>query len=214
MTEERLGAQDACPHCGAHAGITADGAEYRCLVCGGPRIVVDTPLARPGGEKPHLERAKSLRTARAVWAVGGSVVGAFGLLSLGTALLVAWIAQTGALASAAMAVLAAVPLVLGLYAWRKAQRLSRDAKAEMARARRVAASELIALRSGHMDPPELARILRLSEDEALELIAESQVDRFLSEGPAGPRYRVVTGDEAAEAVDTEAPTTAQPIVRR
>jgi hypothetical protein len=206
-----LAADQTCPHCGVQAGVEEDGDEFRCLVCGGPRIVIDVEIERPGGDTPHLQEAKRLKRSSAFWAIGGTALGGVTAVSAATALLFYLLANPGLVASAGLAIVVAIPLMLSLYAWSKAKSLTGQVQSELANARRIAVSEVLTARPG-IEAPELSKIFRTSEDAALQLIAEAQVDSMLR--APEPRYRVgVTGDPNEE-IDEEASTVAQPVVRR
>jgi hypothetical protein len=80
---------EVCPLCGATAGISRDDEmRFRCDVCGGPRVPLDTKgLRRSGKEVAALRRADDARKARAknragAVAAGLSVAGALGVIAL------------------------------------------------------------------------------------------------------------------------------------
>ncbi|MDC0748445.1 zinc ribbon domain-containing protein [Polyangium mundeleinium] len=85
-TSQRM---EVCPHCGATAGATRDAElRFRCDVCGGPRVPLDTrKMRRSGKEITALQRAELARKGRAknraaAVFTGVALVGTIGLLAI------------------------------------------------------------------------------------------------------------------------------------
>ena len=78
----RLGAREPCPFCGSTGGVAPDADGYHCLVCGGPRIPVDSDIARSHSEKPSLLAARGSQRKRATWSVSTAVATLLGLVSV------------------------------------------------------------------------------------------------------------------------------------
>jgi hypothetical protein len=195
-----------CPHCNAFAALQPDNGGYRCALCGGPRILVETDVPRPGGEAPLLREARRLGVHRIAWAVGSSIATAAAVISALIALGIAALFGVGATGALALGVLALMPLVFALYGWKKVGALSRQSAAKLDEARVAVAREVIAAHAGRIEPRALSQILRVPEDSAIQLIAEAQVEQLLQPEPvpAGRRVRVDVEEPFVDEADTAA----------
>lgn len=201
MTEgaKRLGQGDPCPHCQATSGVSPDGDGFICLVCGGPRIVVEGAIERAHGEAELLRRAKHLGSRRLAWAVGGGVMTAMAVLSLLIATLLLWATDLGALGAGLVLAAASIPALVAVTSFRKAGSLSAEARDAIEQAWRRAALEVLRARGAAVEPAELAQTLHVSEDRAIQLLAHAQVEGLLDDAPArAPRLRVQGQSPVAE----------------
>ena len=175
------GESNRCPHCGTVADIEESSSlRQRCRVCGGPRVAIDdAAVVRSGRERGALRRAKQEHARAVAWRVGAAVVGAFGLLSLLVMLLVLAFATPGALGSAIGIAVAVSPLLLALYGLRRGARAVASRDRELDAAWALAASDVMRDRGREIDARELARLMRLSEDQAEQLLARLSVEDFV-----------------------------------
>ena len=197
---------ERCPHCNAFAALQRDNGGFRCALCGGPRILVETDVSRPGGEAPLLREARRLGAHRIAWAVGSSIATAVAAISALIALGIAALIGVGATGALALGVIALMPVFIALYGWKKVGTLSRQSAAKLDEARVAVAREVIAAHDGRIDPRTLSQILHVPEDTAIQLIAEAQVEQLLQPEPlpAGRRVRVDVEEPFADEADSTA----------
>ena len=190
----RLGVGDPCPFCGATGGVSeTDDGTYICLVCGQPRVLVEGGVARAFGEKRWLLRSKALKLKRTAWTVAAGVTGAASLF-FGTVVgLVQWsIGLPSGWLEFAVG-LAAMPLLVALFAFSRASRAGKQSADALEKAQATVAQEVLRAGGPDVDATELSRKLRIPVTRAEELLAMAQVEKFLTEEPApapGPRVRV------------------------
>jgi hypothetical protein len=156
------------------ADTEADGLlRQRCRVCGGPRVVVDDKVVvRSGREIKPLERAQQARVRRALWLASAGVVGGFGVLSLSVTLLVLLVTSPGVIGALAMFGAAAIPFVVAALAWRKAKGHGKELATALDQAWAFAAEDVVTDKGKDLTASELAKILRMEEREAEELLAQ------------------------------------------
>lgn len=193
-----LGAGDRCPSCGGTSGVAADDDGYSCLVCGGPRVLVDAPIVRPGAEKPLLERARQLRTRRATWGVAAGVSAGIGLVALLVSSVVTLTLHLGENGGEVAAALVLAPLLFSFFGFSRVRMASHAVRAALESAELVVVGEIARARGGTIEPAELAAILHVPVTRAEELSAEAQVERLLTQGEPSPpaRVRVDSGESA------------------
>lgn len=192
---------DRCPLCGGDAGVQPSDDGFSCLLCGGPRIVVDAKIARSGRERPHLERARGLQKSRATWGVLAGVAGAAGAVSLVVSGLAAAFFHLGDTGGELAAAFTLGPLLFSAFGFSKVRAASRSVAAAMSDAEVAVAEDLARARGTPLEGPELARVLHVTPTRAEELSASLQVESFLAapEAAPAPRMRVDAGDAPADA---------------
>jgi len=169
---------DACPHCGATAGVTVDRElRYRCDACGGPRIPPPPRGgARSGLEAPALRRAQTALSARVRWraaAVASGLLLGFNVLLIGLFLLI-----TGASLWVLLAGLFTVVPLAGFtfWAYTRAKARSREVAPALDAAWVAAATEIAARTKDALTARGLAASLGLEEAQAEELLALLEVN--------------------------------------
>jgi hypothetical protein len=151
---------------------------------------LDPPVARKGGEKPMLERAKQLRTRRATWGAAAGVATAAGLVALvvsGVLALVVHLGENGGEIAAA-AVLG--PLLFAAFGFARVKQTSAAVRAALDEAELTVVGEIAQARGGSVDTAELASMLHVPISRAEELSARAQVEGFLSRTEPLPPVRV------------------------
>jgi hypothetical protein len=188
--------------------------------------VDDLALVRAGTEHEALAQAQRARSERAAWAVTGGVVGGFGLLSLGVAMVVLGLVSPGLAATVGLLGAVAVPLLFGLFAGRRARRSRRELDAALERAWRLVAAEVMAQRQEGLTAAQLAGLMRADEPRAEQLLAALSVDdvvhsrvtdagEVLYAGGTVGRVRVeASGDESGETDSAETTAAEQSISSR
>ena len=212
------GEANRCPHCRSVADVEPhDTLRFRCRVCGGPRVPLEDPeVTRTGRELPLLAQAQRARMRSAAWKVGAASAGGFGLLSLLVALIVLGIASPGFIAILATLVLVSAPLLLAVLAWRQAGKSKKDVERALDDAWALVASDLMRQRGAELTAGELARSMRITEEQAELLLARLSVQDFVrarvtDEGDIAystrdlpePKTRIVAGPEEAELLTDE-----------
>lgn len=184
------GEGNRCPHCNAIADVEPHAAlGFRCLVCGGPRVALDTPeVALGAAAQSALTKAGTEQTKNLMWSGAGAVLTGMGALALLIATLVVGAAAPGEVATAAAYLAALAPLLAGLWS------LSRAAVARRQRGQALHAAEVAALGDaqavlGALTAPRAAQLMRISPERAELLLAEASVATLLAEAPA-PKLRV------------------------
>jgi hypothetical protein len=142
--------------------------------------VDDPALVRAGSEREALGQAQRARSERAAWAVTGAVVGGFGLLSLGVAMVVLGLASPGLGATMGLLGAVAVPLLFGWFALRRARRSRREFDAALERAWQLVAGEIVAQRQDGLTAAQLAGLMRTDEPQAERLLAALSVDDMVN----------------------------------
>lgn len=206
------GESNRCPHCRTVADVKPSAKlRFACVVCGAPRVPIDDQsVTRSGNEVRVLEQAQRARVHAAAARAGAYVTGAFGVLSLLTALLVLAFITPGVIGSIGLAVAVLVPFLLALYAWRLSRRAGGELGAALDQAWALSASDVLRAKGKALDSSELARIMRLDESQAEQLLARLDVNDFLrarvaeeAESASPERVRVTSkaapADEEAEA---------------
>lgn len=205
------GAFRTCPHCHARAEvIQKDGLLFVCAACGKPRVPVEKPIERTGGEARALAEATS---ARGDWLFGN--VAAIGAL-----------VPSLLLATTAMILLMTVGFGLGflltlglggalgavsLFAFGRAKAAAKRAEEAMRDA--FASVALDAMRThGSLAPRQLAEILGVSESVAEAALArlptrtDVRVDTVLDDRSAADgqiRYRIAEDQRPAATLDAQ-----------
>jgi Zn finger protein HypA/HybF involved in hydrogenase expression len=186
-----------CPHCRAIADLEqSDVLRFACAICGGARVPVDDPaIVRSHAEMDLLKRAGRARTAGGVWRVAAAVVGGFGVVAGLVLALVVAIAEPGATATTALAVMAAIPFVFAVVGWQRGRAGTREATATVDRAWQMVVGELASAHGGEIDAPLVAKAMRIGQAEADRLLAAMSAKSLLSGSitPEGAlRYRLLS----------------------
>ncbi len=173
-----LGEHHRCPHCHAIAGVEpSPEARFLCAVCGGVRIPIEDPKVTHSPEQiEHLKRATNARSAGAVWQMVAAIVGAFGIFSV----LVLWLAITVAhpplVASVVAALAVMVPFAFAVLAWRRSRACLADFAPAFDKAWIAAAADVARSRGGTLDRAELAKVTRITEQEADKVLARMSAE--------------------------------------
>lgn len=205
---ERCGAAHGpanhCPHCHAVADVERHSSlGFRCLVCGGPRVALDVQgVGLSERTNASLQRAGTEQTKHLMFSAAGFSLVGMGLLAvLVTSLVVVSVAPSALLAAAAY-VASLVPVAVGAFA------LSRAADARKLRSGALRSAQVSALAdvqavTGVLTTARVSEVLRISGEQAEQLLAEASVASYLNEAPA-PRVRVDATEPALDAA-TELP---------
>lgn len=191
------GESNRCPHCRTIADIKPSASlRFACAVCGAPRVPIDDPdISRSGKEVRVLEQAKRAHMHATAARAGAYVTGAFGIVSLLTALLALAFITPGPIGAAGLAVAVMVPFVLALYAWRLARRAGSELETLLDQAWALSASDVLQAKGKDLEPSQLARILRVDETQAEELMARLDVNDFLRTRVTDEADRAATSPE-------------------
>jgi hypothetical protein len=171
-----------CPHCHAVAEVEpSEDARFVCAVCGGVRIPIDGPAVPRSSEQLELlKKATVARSARAIWSVVASIVGAFGVFSV----LVLWLAIAVAHPPVAASIVAAlavlVPFGFSVLAWRRSRWHAAEFQPTFEQAWITAARDIARSRGGELDAAELAKLTRLAEKDADRLLARMSAESLLA----------------------------------
>ncbi len=166
-----------CPHCRTTAGVkTAPGGGYRCKLCGGPRVISEnTALALSGTEVPLLQEARRAGRARWLWLAGSLTSALVALGSLSFALVLVLLFDPTALVTGLLLGLAALPLIVALWTFRRSRRAGTSSQAALHEARLGAVRD--ALGGGQeLGAADVSRLLALPAAESELLLAELNVD--------------------------------------
>lgn len=174
------GERNRCPHCRSVADIEpAEPLRFRCRVCGGPRIPVDSrEVVRTGREVPVLKQARKAHLARAAWAVTAGVVGGFGVLSMLTTLLVVAFGP-GLLTSLALLGGSLVPFVAAAWAWRKAKAKAKTREQLLDDAWSLVASDVLTHTGKELEADDLAKLMRIDVARAEQVLAHLSAQDFV-----------------------------------
>jgi hypothetical protein len=203
-TGQRLGANEECVFCGGKGGVAPDQDGHHCLVCGAPRVLVDSPVTRVPSEKPDLVAVQKAQRGRMAWSAGAAVSSFFGVLGLAASGMVALFTGftdhgPGAVAAALAAVV--LPFATAALGFTRARQRGTEVKNAYERARLAVTGDLVRAR-GALDAGSLSRMLHVSADQAEQLLALAEVDGLLGDtGVPETRLRV---DDAAPEPDREA----------
>jgi hypothetical protein len=212
------GEGNRCPHCHTVADVEPSAAlGFRCLVCGGPRIALDTQQGAPGAAVAGpLASAGREQTKHLMYAAAGSLLSGMGALGVLIAAVVVLASAPGLLPSILAFVGASVPLGAGLFSLQRGAR-ARKRRDEALHAARLAALEGAQQQLGPLDATRAASLLRISAEQAELLLAEASVAALLS--PQFEQRLRVDGSRENEHTelgeDVEAPSnTTEPVDRR
>jgi hypothetical protein len=176
-----LGEHQRCVHCRAVVDVQrSPDARFVCNLCGGVRIPIDDPaVERSAAQIDLLKKATVARSARTIWGIVAAVVAAFGVASV----LVLWLVVSVAgppLAGAVVAGIAAlVPFVFATLAWRKSRGHAARVASLVEGAWMAAVADIARRRGGDLDAPALAKLSRLSEEEADQLLGRMSAKSLL-----------------------------------
>jgi hypothetical protein len=177
-----LGEHQRCPHCHAIADVEiSPEARFVCAVCGGVRIPIDDPaIVRSPETIDLLRRATVARSARAIWRIVAAAVVGFGVFSV----LVLWLVVDVAhpiFAGAAVGALAAlVPFAFGALSWKKSVERGAELAPLLDKAWMAAATDIARARGDKLDAPALAKITRISEATADQILSRMSAESVLS----------------------------------
>lgn len=174
------GEANRCPHCRSVADVEpAEPLRFRCRVCGGPRIPVDSrEIVRTGREVPVLAKAKKAHFARAAWAVATGVVGGFGVLSLLMTLLVVAFGP-GLFTSLAMLGMSLLPFVVAALAWQRAKRHAKERDRLLDDAWSLVASDVLTHTGKELEADDLAKLMRIDVERAEQVLAHLSAEDFI-----------------------------------
>jgi len=196
---------DRCPHCGNTAELEpARQARHRCRVCGGPRVPRDgftVPVTR--AEAAAVRRARRRTFERAAWLAGALVVGSLGALAVLTTLTVIALAQPGWVLALATLGTAAAPILLSLYAARRARATRRALEADLDEAEFAVARAIAEASEADLTVADLARALRRGEPEVERLLARLAAADVVRARVTDEGAVVFTGSGAARRVRVE-----------
>lgn len=209
---ERRAMQGAgcCPHCNVVADVEPHGAlGFRCLVCGGPRVVVEAAgVELSVATRTALKSAKTAHTKHLVLSAAGFSLLGMGGLSLLVASAVLLAASPGLLLTLLTLLACCVPLAGGAWGLMRAAAARRARGEALYTARSGALADAQAV-LGPLDAQQAAQLLRIDADQAELLLAEASVASLLEQA-APPRMRVADAEaqpartpDAASAEATE-----------
>lgn len=174
------GEANRCPHSRSVADMEpAEPLRFRCRVCGGPRIPVESrEVVRTGREVPVLAQAKKAHVARAAWAVAAGVVGGFGVLSLLMTLLIVAFGP-GLFTSLALLGGSVIPFVAALLAWRRAKRKGKERDQLLDDAWSLVASDVLSHTGKELEADDLAKLMRIDVERAEQVLAHLSAQDFI-----------------------------------
>jgi hypothetical protein len=184
------GEGNRCPHCHALADVAPHSTlGFRCLVCGGPRIALDSADVSLGPQTTQaLTNAGTEQTKNLMFSAAGYLLSGMGALALVLAAVVELAVSPGVAAIVAAYVAAAVPLAAGLFSLAGA-RAARKRRTEALRLAQVSALSDVQAVKGALSAAAVAQLMRISPERAELLVAEASVASLLDEVPAA-RLRV------------------------
>jgi hypothetical protein len=176
-----LGEHQRCMFCRAIVDVerSAD-VRFVCSVCGGVRIPIDDPaVVRSTAQIELLKKATVARSARLTWRIVAWVVAAFGGCSVLVLALVVSVARPPTLAVVVAGVAALVPFAFAAMAWRKSQRRGSEIAGLVEAAWMAAVADVARGLGGALDAPLLAKLTRVSEQEADQLLERMSAKSLL-----------------------------------
>ena len=184
------GEGNRCPHCHSIADVEPHGVlGFRCLVCGGPRILLDSAdVGLSAQTNAALGNAGSEQTKHLMFSAGGFFLSGMGALALLISGVVELSAAPGVGAMLAAYSAAAVPLATGLFALNRAA-AARKRRSEALRSAQLGALSDVQAVVGALSAARVVQLLRVSPERAELLLAEASVASMLEEAPS-PRLRV------------------------
>jgi len=213
-----FGEANRCPHCRAVADVEqAEPLRFRCRVCGGPRIPLDSrEIPRTRREVPVLVQARKAHLARAGWAVAGGVLAGFGVLSLLATLLVIAFGP-GLFTSLGLLGASAVPFVVAALAWRKAKQRGKARDQLLDDAWSLVASDVLVHTGKEIEADQLAKLMRIDEARAEQVLARLSAQdhvhsRVTDEGDIAYSSKLRV-EEPAEEAPQEEPDEAEELAR-
>jgi hypothetical protein len=201
-TAGRLGAREPCPFCGSTAGVVADPDGHHCLVCGGPRVLVDSEIARARSEQPLLIAARSSQRKRAGWSVSAAIAALLGVMAVGGAAVLALFTNYGSAGFAAFGTAALVSFGLAGLGFGRARREATAVRGAF-EAAQVAVTEDLLRARGTLDVGSLSQMLHVPSEQAEQLLAQAQVETLLDDEPA-LRVRLDVGTAEDPASESQA----------
>jgi hypothetical protein len=196
------GEGNRCPHCHTLSDVAPHAAlGFCCLVCGGPRIALDTADVSLGARTNQaLANAGAEQTKHLMFSAAGYLLAGMGGLALLVAAVVELTVSPGVAATIAAYLAAAVPFGAGLFSLAGA-RAARKRRSEALQLAQVSALSDVQAVKGALSAPSVAQLMRISPERAELLLAEASVASMLEEVPAA-RLRV-DGPETASPGPTE-----------
>lgn len=184
------GEGNRCPHCHTLADVLPHAAlGFRCLVCGGPRIALDSADVSLGAQTNQaLTSAGTEQTKYLMFSAAGYILAGMGTLALIFAAVVELSVSPGIAATVAAYLAAAVPIAAGLLSLAGA-RAARKRRTEALRVAQVSALSDVQAAKGALSTAAVAQLMRISPERAELLLAEASVASMLNEVPAA-RLRV------------------------
>jgi|GEM_PF-5124246 len=184
------GEGNRCPHCNTLADVEPDAAlGFRCLVCGGPRIALDSAeVSLSARTNQALANAGTEQTKHLMFSAAGYLLAGMGALALVVAAIVELAVKPGVAAIIAAYLAAAVPFAAGLFSLAGA-RAARKRRGEALRLAQVSAVSDVQAVKGALSAADAAELLRIGPERAELLLAEASVASLLEEVPA-TRLRV------------------------
>jgi hypothetical protein len=184
------GEANRCPHCNAVADVEPHPAlGFRCRVCGGPRIAIDTA----GVVLSQATRGALLAAGRAqakllIFSAAGWLLAGMGALGFAVAAVVLLATSPGLWPTLATLLGCAVPLGAGIALFARAAGARRLRSAALHGARVSALGDVQAV-TGALDAARASELLHLDPERAELLLAEASVASLLDDVPP-PRLRV------------------------
>jgi hypothetical protein len=185
---------ERCPHCGSDARVVAHAFyRLRCNACGKPRFALDGQRARTDETtRQWLASAHAKRLTKFAWqwaALGG---GLLGFVALAIAGLIGLFASSTLWISLPLALL---PWALAALFMRNAGKALANSAADLQHARQSAARTLYRAHQGQLDAGALSARLGITDDLAAQLLAEVEVDDWLTTGSQPDQRLRVSPDE-------------------
>lgn len=205
------GAFRTCPHCHARAEVVAkDGMLFVCAACGKPRVPVEKPIQRTGGEGRAIAEATS---ARGDWLFGSvAAIGALvPSLLLGVTAMILLMTVGFGLGFLLTLGIGGVFGAVSLFAFSRAKAAAKRAEEAMRDA--FGSVALDAIRThGPLSPRQLAEILGVPEPVAEAALArlptrtDVRVDTVLDDRSAADgqiRYRIAEEARPEQTLDAQ-----------
>lgn len=197
---------ERCPHCGSDARVVAHPVyRLRCNACGKPRFALDGQVARTDETtRQWLVSAHAKRLTKFAWQWAALGAGLLGFAALFIAGLIGLFASSTLWVSLPLAIL---PWVFTALFVRNAGKAQAASAADLQLALQSAARTLYRAQQGQLDAHTLSARLGVTEDAAAQLLAEAEVEDWLTaSNQPDPRWRVapdagVPGQAEQEALD-------------